>query len=198
MTRCSSRLLAVARRSCWGRGTAARRWKMRFQPANRAQPSCGLLISDTGLHALVNVLFLLQRLRDPFTMYKVFRRDCLYGLEFCCNRFDFDIELLVKLLRKGYRPLEIPVNYRSRSFKSGKKVNPVRDPWTWLWALLKLRFIRVDPLRRIQESGGRKPGVQEPPLELAGRIARLARSPRWCGRRRCTRHGIEAPETAGG
>jgi hypothetical protein len=29
---------------------------------------------------LVNVLFL-QRLRDPFTMFKVFRRDCLYGLD---------------------------------------------------------------------------------------------------------------------
>jgi glycosyltransferase involved in cell wall biosynthesis len=94
---------------------------------------------------LINVLFG-GRLKDPFTMYKVFRRDCLFGLELRCNRFDFDIELLVQLLRKGYRPVEIPVNYRSRSFREGKKVSVLRDPWTWLVALARLRFTRIDPM----------------------------------------------------
>ena len=59
-------------------------------------------------------------LRDPFTMYKVFRRDCLSGLTFEANRFDFDWELLGKLVRAGYTPIEIPVNYRSRPFSEGK------------------------------------------------------------------------------
>jgi glycosyltransferase involved in cell wall biosynthesis len=97
---------------------------------------------------LVNVLFGL-RLNDPFTMFKVFRRDCLAGLTFECDRFDFDYELLIKLVRKGYRPLEIPVNYRSRSFKEGKKVSVFRDPLTWLWVLARLRLTRIDPLREI-------------------------------------------------
>jgi len=97
---------------------------------------------------LVNLLFRLN-LNDPFTMYKVFRRDCLEGLTFHCNRFDFDFELLLKLVRKGYRPLEIPVNYRSRSFKQGKKVSVLRDPVTWLWALLRLRMARIDPIGEI-------------------------------------------------
>ena len=57
----------------------------------------------------------LATLRDPFTMYKVFRRDCLYGLTFESNRFDFDWELLIKLIRKGHRPIEIPISYTSRS-----------------------------------------------------------------------------------
>jgi SAM-dependent methyltransferase len=100
--------------------------------------------------ALINVLFR-QRLKDPFTMYKVFRRDCLFGLEPRCNRFDFDIELLVLLLRKGYRPLEIPVSYRSRSFQDGKKVSVLRDPWTWLAVLARLRFTRLDPLSVIEK-----------------------------------------------
>jgi hypothetical protein len=78
-------------------------------------------------------------------MFKVFRRDCLFGLEFQCNRFDFDHELVIKLVRKGYRPLELPVNYSSRSFREGKKVRLVRDPFTWLWVDLKLRFGRVLP-----------------------------------------------------
>ena len=82
-------------------------------------------------------------LRDPFTMYKVFRRDCLDGLTFECNRFDFDWELLIKLVRKGHRPIEIPVSYKSRSFKEGKKVSMFRDPLTWMWALVKYRFRRL-------------------------------------------------------
>lgn len=88
---------------------------------------------------LINVLYG-QNMRDPFTMYKVFRYDCLYGLQFECNRFDFDFELVIKLIRKGYRPLEIPVNYRSRSFREGKKVRMWRDPLTWLWAAFKYRL----------------------------------------------------------
>jgi glycosyltransferase involved in cell wall biosynthesis len=79
-------------------------------------------------------------LRDPFTMYKVFRRDCLNGLTFECNRFDFDWELLIKLVKAGHRPIEVPVNYQSRSFKEGKKVTYFRDPITWIRALVKYRF----------------------------------------------------------
>lgn len=94
---------------------------------------------------LINVLFL-QRLRDPFTMYKVFRRDCLFGLEFQCDRFDFDFELLIKLIRKGFQPIELPVNYRSRSYKDGKKVRMFRDPLSWLKTLVWLRWVRIDPM----------------------------------------------------
>ncbi len=79
-------------------------------------------------------------LRDPFTMYKVFRRECIAGLRLECNRFDFDWELLIKLVRRGYRPVEIPVSYHSRSFKEGKKISMIRDPLTWIYALAKYRF----------------------------------------------------------
>jgi glycosyltransferase involved in cell wall biosynthesis len=79
-------------------------------------------------------------MNDPFTMYKVFRKECLHGLTFECDRFDFDWELLIKLVRKGYRPIEIPVAYRSRSFAEGKKVRMFRDPITWMKALVKYRF----------------------------------------------------------
>jgi hypothetical protein len=94
--------------------------------------------------ALINVLYG-QSMKDPFTMFKVFRRDCLYGLQFECNRFDFDHELVIKLVLKGYRPLEIPVNYCSRSFKQGKKIRLFRDPPTWIAADLKYRLRRLRP-----------------------------------------------------
>lgn len=84
-----------------------------------------------------------QRLKDPFTMYKVFRRSCLEGLVFTANGFDFDWELAGKLCRKGYTPLEIPVNYTSRSFKEGKKTSLLRDPISWVFACFKYRFCKL-------------------------------------------------------
>ena len=83
-------------------------------------------------------------------MYKVFRRDCLYGIRLECDRFDFDWELVIKFLRKGYQPLEIPVNYRSRSFSEGKKVSIFYDPLTWLRVLIRLRLSSFDPLCEIE------------------------------------------------
>ena len=82
-----------------------------------------------------------QRLSDPFTMYKVFRRECLSGLTLEANGFDFDWELAGKLVRCGYAPLELPVSYTSRSFSEGKKVTMIRDPLTWIRACLKYRFV---------------------------------------------------------
>lgn len=113
-------------------------WKMRkFE--NQRLAGHLLNLGHWFFTTLVNIFFGL-RLKDPFTMYKVFRADCLEGLTFSCNRFDFDYELLIKLVKAGYRPIEIPVNYRSRSFKDGKKVNVILDPLTWLRAIIRLRF----------------------------------------------------------
>ena len=81
------------------------------------------------------------RLRDPFTMYKVFRRECIDGLTFSSNRFDFDWELVAKLIRRGHVPVEVPVTYDSRDFESGKKVRLFRDPLTWVVACAKFRVV---------------------------------------------------------
>jgi len=86
------------------------------------------------------------RLRDPFTMYKVFRRSCIEGVELTCDRFDFDWELVAKLIRLGHRPIEVPVQYHSRDYQSGKKVRFFRDPLTWMAALVRFR---VTPIRQV-------------------------------------------------
>jgi hypothetical protein len=76
-------------------------------------------------------------------MYKVLRADCLDGLQLTCNRFDFDFELLGKLIRSGFMPLEVPVSYKSRGFDEGKKIRIWRDPITWLVAIVACRFAFV-------------------------------------------------------
>jgi SAM-dependent methyltransferase len=116
-------------------------WKMRHFDDQRLAGAF-LNFGHWFFATLINVVYGL-RLKDPFTMYKVFRSDCLSGLTFECDRFDFDFELLIKLARRGYRPIEIPVNYRSRSFKEGKKVNVFRDPWTWLRAIVRFRLQKL-------------------------------------------------------
>jgi glycosyltransferase involved in cell wall biosynthesis len=93
-------------------------------------------------HAFFNAVFS-SRLTDPTTMYKVFRADCLEGLRFSCNRFDFDYELLGKLIRAGFEPFEVPVSYESRGFREGKKIRIFADPFTWVAAILTCRFAQL-------------------------------------------------------
>jgi glycosyltransferase involved in cell wall biosynthesis len=116
-------------------------WKIR-KFSDQPVQALILNLAHWGFTLSIN-LALFVWLRDPFTMYKVFRRDCLTGLTFESNRFDFDWELLIKLIRRGYRPIEIPVSYVSRSFKEGKKITFFRDPITWMWALVKYRFCKL-------------------------------------------------------
>jgi len=120
-------------------------WKMRkFTDA----PVMAVILNlgHQFFRTLVNVALNTQ-MTDPFTMYKVFRRDALFGIELRSSRFDLDIELVMKLVRKGYLPLEIPVNYASRSFAEGKKVSFTRDGLTWVGTILQYRLRAIGPGR---------------------------------------------------
>ncbi len=123
------------------RHTSVNGWKIR-QFSDDLSVSILMNAAHVVLTRLFNTLYR-QNIRDPFTMYKVFRRSCIYDMPFECNRFDFDCELIAKLVRRGYRPIEIPINYKSRSFAEGKKIRFFRDPPTYVKAFLKYRFSRI-------------------------------------------------------
>jgi hypothetical protein len=105
-------------------------------------------IGHVGFLGLFNTVYG-QRLKDPFTMYKVFRRDCLTDIHLECDRFDFDWELTAKLIRRGHHPVEVSVSYHSRSFSEGKKIKLLADPISWVRACFKYRFT---PLYRSDEN----------------------------------------------
>ncbi len=84
-------------------------------------------------------------------MFKVCRRDCVEGIGFHANYFNFDYELLLKVVRKGYTPVEVPVNYRSRSHAEGKKIRMWRDAPLGLWMITKLRMTPLSRFLRIGE-----------------------------------------------
>jgi hypothetical protein len=110
------------------------------------QPVKGFLLN--AAHWAFTALFDLTYrvwLRDPFTMFKVFRAECIEGLPLEANRFDFDWELLGKLVRRGYKPIEVPITYQARSFHQGKKVRLFADPPTWVRACFRYRFSPIPP-----------------------------------------------------
>ncbi|MFH1144836.1 MAG: glycosyltransferase family 2 protein [Candidatus Eisenbacteria bacterium] len=66
----------------------------------------------TGLH-----------LSDMETCYKVFRADLICALPLISNGFDIEPELTARAARRGARFLEVPISYRGRSSREGKKIN---------------------------------------------------------------------------
>jgi hypothetical protein len=83
-----------------------------------------------------------QRVTDVNTMFKVFRRECIEGVEFEASGFSFDIELACMLVKSGYSPMEVPVNYVARSFEEGKKINFVSEFFPSFFMFFKCRFGR--------------------------------------------------------
>lgn len=67
-----------------------------------------------------------QQATDINTMYKVFRTECLAGIDLKSDGFNLDIELACKLARNGNTPMEVPVNYVARGYDEGKKIG-LRD-----------------------------------------------------------------------
>jgi glycosyltransferase involved in cell wall biosynthesis len=85
-----------------------------------------------------NLLYF-ARLTDILTCYKVMRTDVARALELRCNGFDLDAEITCRLLRDGYRIVEVPVTYRARSSDEGKKLSPGVG-WSVLRAIVRVRF----------------------------------------------------------
>lgn len=134
------------------RHLSAGNWKIRKFEKNPL--TAGLMnFGGSFFHWLFNFVYR-TRLTDPTTMYKVFLSDCIRGVNFESNRFDFDWELVAKLVRLGYNPLEVPISYRSRGFDEGKKINFFRDPFTYLNAIFKFRLKRITRTSRAARSAG--------------------------------------------
>ena len=77
---------------------------------------------------------------DPWTCYRLFPASLLKKIKFDSQGFEFDTELICKLIRHGLNPKEVPINYSSRSFEEGKKINVFRDGAMAIFTILKYRF----------------------------------------------------------
>ena len=86
----------------------------------------------------VNMMFN-SYVADIHTCYKLVSRQALKRITLKSNGFDFDTELICKLLKAGYRPFEIPISYRARSREEGKKIT-WRDGVTAITTTLRVKL----------------------------------------------------------
>lgn len=81
-----------------------------------------------------------KKITDMETCYKAFKRDVLNKIKLTENRFGFEPEITCKLLKNGLDILEVPIKYKSRSYKEGKKIG-IKDGIRAIYLLLKYNFI---------------------------------------------------------
>ena len=96
-------------------------------------------VANHLLTAMTNVLFR-NRLTDMETCYKVFEREVIHGITLRANRFDFEPEFTAKILKRGYRIVEVPIRFNPREYDQGKKIGPW-DGVMAVWSLVKYRFV---------------------------------------------------------
>ena len=92
------------------------------------------------LHKFFNILYG-TGISDPTTMYKLFTRELYEKVSLTGNYFELDWEIVAKFVRLGYLPVEIPIRYKSRGLKAGKKVRLSRDVPKWLYMIVSCRFM---------------------------------------------------------
>ena len=96
-------------------------------------------IGNKFLSLLTSILYG-QWITDMETCYKLFSKKAVEGIKLKARGFEFEPEITVKLLKKGYRILEIPISTKPRGYGEGKKLNTIKDGTIALWTLFKYRF----------------------------------------------------------
>ena len=90
--------------------------------------------------SLITRILYFRRVTDMETCYKMMTRDVIKSIKLRAKRFDFEPEITAKIIKKGYKIIELPIVYDARSFKEGKKIT-WRDGLKALYYLIKYRFL---------------------------------------------------------
>ncbi|MFO0697732.1 MAG: glycosyltransferase family 2 protein [Nitrospira sp.] len=108
----------------------------------RKSPYLSHYIGNILIIWITNVLYR-QQFTDYEGCYKAFLRSVLIDTPVRATGFEFDNELICKLLRKGIRVEEVPIRYRPRTYAQGKKIT-WQHGLTMLWTILRWRFARLE------------------------------------------------------
>lgn len=78
---------------------------------------------------------------DMETCYKLFPASFGKKITLHSRRFDLEPELTAKILKSGFKILEVPIVTVPRDYDEGKKLRTFHDGSIALWTLLKYRFV---------------------------------------------------------
>ena len=104
----------------------------------RRSPYLTHYIGNKLIVAATNLLYR-QHFTDYEGCYKAFTREILASTPVEAKGFEFDNELVCKLMRKGARIVEVPIHYTPRTYAHGKKIT-WRHGLIILWTIMKWRF----------------------------------------------------------
>lgn len=95
-------------------------------------------IGNVFLTFATNMLYGVK-ITDMETGYKVFTREVIENMSLRATRFDFEPEITAKIIKKGYKIYEVPIDFTGRKFSEGKKITWI-DGVKALYYLFKYRF----------------------------------------------------------
>ena len=72
--------------------------------------------------------------------YKAFTKHLIDTIKVKANGFEYDNELVCKILKKGHKTIDVPINYYPRSYEEGKKIK-WEDGFRILGTIIKCRFV---------------------------------------------------------
>lgn len=72
--------------------------------------------------------------------YKAFTKKLIDSIDVKTDDFDYDNELVCKILKRGYRTIDVPIRYHPRSYEEGKKIG-WRHGFKIIGTIIKHRFI---------------------------------------------------------
>jgi dolichol-phosphate hexosyltransferase len=104
------------------------------------------VLGNKGVTTFANLLFNCY-ISDLETCFKLMPATLYRGLGIRQTGFGMEAEVTGKLLRRGYRPYEVPISYKARTREAGKKLT-WRDGAEALWILLRQRLARRPADRR--------------------------------------------------
>jgi glycosyltransferase involved in cell wall biosynthesis len=96
------------------------------------------VLGNKGVTLAANLLFNVY-LRDIMTCHKMLRTDLFRSLPLREKGFAIEPEIAARLVQRGERIFEVPVQYLARSTAEGKKLT-ARDGFRVLRTLLRCRF----------------------------------------------------------
>ncbi len=103
----------------------------------RRSPYLFHYLGNLLITSITNLLYG-QRFTDYEGCYKSFLRHVVVSTPVLARGFEFDNELICKVLRKGMRVTEVPIHYNPRTYDSGKKIT-WRHGVIMLWAIIQWR-----------------------------------------------------------
>lgn len=82
-----------------------------------------------------------QNITDMETGYKIFTKETLKGVRLKSKGFELEPEITAKILKKGYKILELNIKTKPRGYDEGKKIRPIRDGIIALFTLIRYRIV---------------------------------------------------------